>query len=47
MKKWDVNVKIYGIPEDEYEQFLVDLEELVQDKGLVLTLGLGEESEDD
>jgi len=47
MKKWDVNVKIYGIPEDEYEQFLTDLEELAQGKGLVLTLGLGEESEDD
>ena len=46
MKKWDISVNIKNIPEDNFDEFLRDLESYIRKSGCSVTFGIGEESED-
>jgi len=43
---WDFECLIRGVPDTEYDDFIVALEEFVTEQGYKIDIGMGHESED-
>jgi hypothetical protein len=46
MKKWNVEIFISGIPEDDFEISIDEITEFIESKGFWCEIGVGKESEE-